>query len=268
MRAYKTEIKPSKSQIEYINQTIGITRYVYNLFIAKNQDRYRRNLSFMSGYGFSKWLNNRHSIQNLWIKDAPSKAVKQSIMNADKSYRNFFSKKSGHPRFKKKSMNGSFYLIGTIKSERHRIFLPKLKWIKLKEYGYIPTDNIKSVTVSRKGNCYFVSVLVDEQTDIKTDSPKSEPIGIDLGLKETIYLSNGQKLMSLYRNKQLIKLNKSLKRQQRRLSRKQKGSNNRYKQLLKINRLYQRISNIKTDMKRQFASRIIKKNPQYITIEN
>lgn len=268
MRAYKSEIKPTGGQARLINQTIGVTRYVYNLFIMKNQDRYKRNLSFMGGYDFSRWLNNRHSKQNQWIKDVPSKAVKQSIMNADKSYRGFFSKKTGFPSYKKKSLKGSFYLIGTIKAERHRIFLPKLKWIRLKEYGYIPKDNIKSATVSREGNRYFVSVLVDESPTQTISTEKSEPIGLDLGLKETVYLSNGQKLMSIYRNKQLIKLNQSLKRQQRKLERKQKGSNNRYKQLLKINRLYQRISNIKSDMKRKFIHAIIATNPQYITIEN
>lgn len=268
MRAYQTEIKPNQEQIKLINQTIGVTRYVYNLFITKNQNRHKRNLSFMSGYDFSKWVNNRHSKEKEWIKDVPSKAVKQAIMNADGSYRKFFKGLTGYPKYKKKSLNGSFYLIGTIKSERHRIFLPKLKWIRLKEYGYIPNDNIKSATISKKGNRYFVSVLVDEQIQNTYSFEKSEPIGIDLGLKETIYLSNGKKLMSLYRNRRLIKLNKSLKRQQRKLARKQKGSNNRYKQLLKINRLYQRINNIKKDMKRKFINIIVKANPQYITIEN
>lgn len=245
MKAYKTEIKPNQEQIKLIDQTIGVTRYVYNLFITKNQNRYKRNLSFMSGYNFSKWINNRHSKEKKWIKDVPSKAVKQAIMNADNSYRKFFKQLTGYPKYKKKSLNGSFYLIGTIKAERHRIFLPKLKWIRLKEYGYIPSDNIKSATLSRKGDRYFVSILVDEPVQHNYLKEKSDPIGIDLGLKETIYLSNGEKLMSLYRNKQLIKLNKSLKRQQRKLARKEKGSNNRYKQLLKINRLYQRINNIK-----------------------
>ncbi|QYA34066.1 RNA-guided endonuclease TnpB family protein (plasmid) [Macrococcus psychrotolerans] len=268
MRAYKTEIKPNKAQIELINQTIGVTRYVYNLFITKNQNRYKRNLSFMSGYDFSKWVNNRHSKEKQWIKNVPSKAVKQTIMNAEDSYRKFFKGHSSYPKHKKKSLNGAFYLIGTIKVERHRIFLPKLKWIQLKEFGYIPKSNIKSATISRKGSHYFVSVLVDEPFTVNVRNQKSEPIGLDLGLKETVYSSNGEKLMSLYRNKQLIKLNKSLKRQQRKLSRKQKGSNNRYKQLLKINRLYQRISNIKTDMKRKLISTIIKANPRYITIEN
>lgn len=222
----------------------------------------------MGGFDFSKWINNRYSKQYPWIKEVSSKAVKQSIMNADKSYMDFFNKTKGFPKFKKKSINGSFYLYGTIHVERHRIFLPTLKWVRLKEYGYIPKENIKSATVSRVGNRYFVSVLVDEPFSKTITCEKTEPIGLDLGLKETVYASNGEKLMSVYLNKKVIKLEKSLKRQQRKLSKKEKGSNNRYKQLLKVNRLYQRIASIKREMKRQFIDKIIKLNPQYIVIED
>lgn len=108
-----------------------------------------------------------------WLTRSPSKAIKQAIMNADKAFRDYLKGNKGKPRLKKKTRDNSFYLIGTIKVERHRIFLPKLKWVRLKEFGYIP-NNVKSETVSMKNGRYYVSCLVHETKDeritrIRTD---------------------------------------------------------------------------------------------------
>ena len=84
LKAYKTEIAPSKEQIAQIHNTIGACRYVYNLYINKNKELYESSSKFLSGYEFSKWLNNEHATQEefKWIKEVSSKAIKQSIMNA------------------------------------------------------------------------------------------------------------------------------------------------------------------------------------------
>lgn len=225
----------------------------------------------MSGYNFSKWLNNEFIPNNpdkSWIKDSSSKAIKQSIMNAELSFKRFFKKQSGYPKFKKKQSSGSYYLIGTIHCERHRIKLPKLGWIRLKEKGYIPSQNIKSVTVSKEFDRYFVSVLVDEEPKPIFKSSQTEGLGIDLGLKDTLFTPKGVRLKDLRKNKRLIILNKSLKRQQRKLSRKKRMSNNWFKQLLKVQRLYRRIANIKQNIKRKSILSIVQENPRFITIEN
>ena len=160
MRAYKTEIKPNKEQIELIHQTFGNTRYVYNQFIKLNLDRLKENQDVLSGYDYSKMLNNDPKRPE-WLLISPSKAIKQAIMNANKALWDYLKDNKGVPKFKKKTKYNSFYLIGTIKVERHRIFLPKLKWVRLKEFGYIPR-NVKSVTVSMKNGRYYVSCLTDE----------------------------------------------------------------------------------------------------------
>ena len=270
LKAYKTEINPNENQIELIHKTIGTCRHVYNLYLQMNKEQYEKDSSFLSGYDFSKWLNNVYATQeeHKWIKEVSSKAVKQSIMNGDRAFKRFFKKQSSFPMFKKKSDYGSFYLIGTIHVKRHLIQLPTLGKVKLKEKGYIPFEKVKSATVSREGNKYFVSVLVEEERMTKQQMKQSEGIGIDMGIKEFLYASNGLCISDISKSERLEKLNKSLKRQQRKLNRRIKGSNNWYKQKIIIQNLYRKIKNIKNDLKRKLVLSIVKDNPQFITIEN
>ncbi|MFC3610843.1 putative transposase [Staphylococcus piscifermentans] len=271
LRAFRTEINPSFGQRQTINQTIGTCRWMYNKFIETNQNFHKTGHSYMNGFAFSKWMNNvylpSHPDKH-WVKQSASKAVKQSIMNAHRAYQTFFKNKQGYPKFKKKSGIGSYYLIGTIHVQRHRIQLPKLGWVKLKEKGYIPTNNIKSATIVKEYDRYYVSVLVDQPPSPVFKSKQTEGIGIDLGLKEAVFTPSGVKIRSFKTNQMIVKLDKSLKRQQRKLSRKKKGSHNWYKQLLKVQRLYRCIKNIKRNIKRKGILSIVRTNPQFITVEN
>ncbi|TCI21559.1 transposase [Exiguobacterium sp. SL-9] len=270
LKAYRTEIRPSDEQAVMIHKTIGTCRYVYNLYLQKNKEAYKADSSFLSGYDFSKWLNNEHARREefAWIKEVPSKAVKQAIMNAETAYKKFFKKLASFPCFKRKSDYGSFYLIGTIHVKRHLIQLPKLGKVRLKEKGYIPSAGVRSATVSREGDRYFVSVLVEEQEACKKKSGPSEGIGIDMGIKMFLYTSDGEHVANVSRSNQLAKLTKSLKHQQRKLARRVKGSANFQKQKVIVQRLHRRIRNIKTDLKRKTVLKIVKKNPQFITIEH
>jgi len=103
---YKAEIYPTSEQKKIIHRTIGVCRFVYNFYLARNKEIYEKEERFVSGYNFSKWLNNEYIPQNpefSWIKKVSSKSVKQSIINADKAFRNFFNHKAGFPNWKKKS---------------------------------------------------------------------------------------------------------------------------------------------------------------------
>ena len=106
-KAYKVELKPTSEQIQKIERTMGVCRYVYNLFIGMNRDNYRNgSKSYMSCYDFSKWLNNEYRKANpdkLWICEVSSKAVKKAIMNADTVYRNFLKGCAGFPKFKRRN---------------------------------------------------------------------------------------------------------------------------------------------------------------------
>ena len=284
------EINPTDEQKSKIHQTIGVSRFIYNFYIARNKEIYEKEGKFVSGMDFSKWLNNEYIPNNQemkWIKEVSSKATKQAIMNGDKSFRDFFKKAKGFPRFKKKkNQDVKAYFPKNNKTdwtiERHRVKIPTLGWIRLKEFGYIPVNSIvKSGTVSQKADRYYVSILVEE-TDIKISNPNNAGVGIDLGIKEFAVCSDGIKFKNINKTSTVKKVEKKLKREQRKLSRKyeslkirnkkEKGGNvtrqNIQKQIVKVQKLHQRLTNIRTDYINKIVSSIIKQKPSYITIED
>ena len=289
-RAYKIEINPTDEQMFKIQQTIGVSRFVYNLYIARNKEIYEKEGKFVSGMEFSKWLNNEYIPNNQemnWIKEVSSKATKQAIMNGDKAFKDFFKKAKGFPRFKKKkNQDVKAYFPKNNKTdwtiERHRVKIPTLGWVRLKEFGYIPINSIvKSGTVSQKADRYYVSILVEE--DYKEVSKSiNEGVGIDLGIKDFAICSDGNKFKNINKTYNVKKLEKKLKREQRRLSRKYESlkirnknikegratRQNIQKQVVKVQRLHQRLANIRTDYINKTVFSIIKQKPSYITIED
>ena len=163
--------------------------------------------------------------------------------------------------------------------ERHRIKIPSLGWVRIKEKGYIPTTKdgyvIKSGHVSIKADRYYVSVLI-EIPDKRIANHSSGGIGIDLGLKDFAIVSNGKTYKNINKSAKLRKLEKKLIREQRSLSRKyenlKKGEStqkrNIQKQRLKIQKLHHRIDNIRTDYINKIIAEIVKTKPSYITIED
>ena len=289
-RAYKIEINPTDDQKSKIHQTIGVSRFIYNFYIAHNKEIYDREGKFVSGMDFSKWLNNEYIPNNKdmkWIKEVSSKATKQAIMNGDKSFRDFFKKAKGFPKFKKKkNQDVKAYFPKNNKTdwtiERHRVKIPTLGWIRLKEFGYIPVNSIvKSGTVSQKADRYYVSILVEEN-DKKVYKSTNEGVGIDLGVKEFVVCSDGIKFKNINKTSTVKKIEKKLKREQRKLSRKYESlkirnknikegratRQNIQKQVVKVQRLHQRLANIRTDYINKTVFSIVKQKPSYITIED
>lgn len=293
LKSYKTEINPTPEQKQIINRTIGVCRFVYNFYLAHNKEVYDKEKRFVSGYEFSKWLNNEFIPNNQeykWIKDVSSKSVKQSIMNADKAFKNFFKNKSHFPRFKKKNKSEvKIYFVKAnartiIHCERHKIKIPILGWIQLKEKGYIPTNAnthiIKSGTISCKAGRYYISVVVEQEETIKPQL-NNFGIGIDLGIKDFAICSNGETYKNINKSSQIRKLEKKLKREQHSLSRKYENykkqnknlkgvatRQNIQKQKLKVQKLHQRLDNIRTDYINKVVSELVKTKPMWITIED
>jgi putative transposase len=287
LKSFKTEINPTTEQKVKINKTIGTCRYIYNFYLATQKERHEHGEKLQSAMNFSKWLNNDYLPQHeelFWIKEVSSKSVKQSITNAYNAYQRFFKKQSKFPKFKKKGKSDvKMYFVRTdakaiIHCERHRIKIPTLGWIRIKEKGYIPTTKsgliIRSGTISEKAGRYYVSVLVDApQKDI--DKPINQGIGIDLGVKDLAICSNGQVFKNINKTAKIKSLEKKLRREQRCFSRKyenvKKGEStqkNISKQKLKVQKLYHRISNIRTDYVNKVIAEIVKTKPSYITIED
>ena len=287
LKSFKTEINPTEEQKVKIRKTIGACRYIYNFYLAHNKELHDNGEKFMSGKSFSVWLNNEYLPKNpdkLWIKEVSSKSVKRSIENGCVAFTRFFKHQSAFPNFKKKGKSDvKMYFVKNnpkdCRCERHRINIPSLGWVRIKEKGYVPTTKdgyvMKSGHVSIKADRYYVSVLIEIPNN-KTADNSNEGIGIDLGLKDFAIVSNGKTYKNINKSAKLKKLEKQLIREQRSLSRKyehlKKGEStqraNIQKQTLKVQKLHHKIDDIRIDYINKTIAEMVKTKPSYITIED
>ena len=287
LKSFKTEINPTEEQKARIRRTIDTCRYVYNFYLGHNKALHDNGEKFMTGKSFSLWLNNEYIPDNpdkTWIREVYSKAVKKSIEDGCTAFTRFFKHQSDFPKFKKKGKSDvKMYFVRNnpkdCQCERHRLKIPTLGWVRIKEKGYIPTTKdgymIRSGTVSVKAGRFYVSVLV-EIPDVNIDNNSNEGIGIDLGLKDFAIVSNGKTYRNINKSAGLKKLEKQLIREQRSLSRKyenlKKGEStqraNIQKQRLKVQKLHHKMDNIRTDHINKTIAEIVKTKPSYITIED
>ena len=287
LKSFKTEINPTEEQKARIRKTIGTCRYVYNFYLSHNKALHDNGEKFMTGKSFSLWLNNEYIPDNpdkTWIREVYSKAVKKSIEDGCAAFTRFFKHQSDFPKFKKKGKSDvKMYFVRNnpkdCQCERHRLKIPTLGWVRIKEKGYIPTTKdgymIRSGTVSVKAGRFYVSVLV-EIPDVNINNNLNEGIGIDLGLKDFAVISSGKTYRNINKSAGLKKLEKQLIREQRSLSRKyenlKKGEStqraNIQKQKLKVQKLHHKMDNIRTDYINKTIAEIVKTKPSYITIED
>lgn len=296
LKAFKTEVYPTQVQKQKINQSIGVCRWLYNSYLAKNNELYElyknneidKKDAFMSANSFDKYINNEVKTleEYKWINSCGSKARKKAICNAEIAYKRFFKGQSKFPRFKKKkNQDVKLYFPKNSKNDfkvdRHRINIPTLKWVRLKEKGYIPINaKVINGTISRKANRYYVSIVCEIDWNVPSGE-YTKGLGIDLGIKDLAICSNKVTYKNINKTQRVKKLEKKLKREQKRLSRKyeslkirnkkEKGEATRQniqKQVVKVQRLHQKLANIRTDYINKTASEIVKQKPSYITIEN
>ena len=266
-RAYKLRIYPTDSQRELIEKTFGCTRYIYNNFLAERKNKYEESKTKVHVY------EQLHELTDLkrekeWLREIDSCSLQACVYNLDDAFQKFF-RGNGYPKFRAKGVHDSFRTNNTLNTYKDKkyesiridfnkriITLPKLKEVKFR--GYRTTKEIvgkiKSATISKDTNKYFVSVLV-EMPFIKYSISPTSIVGLDLGIKNFIVTSNGEKL------KNEVKINeKRLKGLQKWLSRCKPGSKNRYKVKLKIQRLYLKIRNARKHMIYKLANNILKEN--------
>ena len=273
-KAYKLRIYPTDFQRELLEKTFGCTRYIYNNFLAERKNKYEESKTRISVYEQLKKLTDLKRAKE-WLREIDSCALQACVYNLDDAFQKFF-KGNGYPRFRAKGVHESFRTNNTLNTYKNKkyesiridlkkriITLPKLKEVKFR--GFRTTKEIvgkiKSATISKDANKYFVSVLV-EVPFIKYSLKPTSIVGLDLGIKDFIVTSNGEKL------KNEVKINeKRLKGLQKWLSRCKAGSKNRYKVKLKIQRLYLKIRNARKHMIYKLANKIIKENA-IVVIEN
>ena len=301
LKAFKTEIAPTREQKEKIIRSIGIARFLYNQYIACNKKLYKmyqRGLldinqkHFISANDFDKYVNHKLKLKLPWINECGSKARKKALVNAEAAFKKFFKGEAGFPRFKKKAnQDVKLYFPKNNKGDwmiwRHKLTIPTLKQVKLKEFGYLPVGaKVTNGTVSYKAGRFYVSVVVDidEKSKYNKDLEVSyraatEGVGIDLGIKDLAIVSNGKTFKNINKNSKVKRLEKRLKRMQRQLSRKyefrkKKGgktatvSANIEKQKLKVQKLHHRIDEIRKDYENKVIHEIVKQKPRFITVED
>ena len=286
-KALKIELKLTNEQKIQVNKTIGVERFIYNEYIKYNKEQYELGNKFVSAFDFSKYINNVYLPSNpdkKWIKDVFSKSVKQAMIYGEKAFKNFFKGLSGFPVFKKKGKNelGAYFLKNNKKDfefYRHKIKIPTLKFVRVKEYGYIPKNaNIKSGTITKIADRYFLSLVMEVEDTIKETNTNTKGLGIDLGIKDTAICSDGRVFKNINKTKKVKKIKKKLKREQRKMSRsieyskskkiKLKDLKNFSKKKLKIQRLFYRLNCIRDDYNNKMVDEITRTKLKYITIED
>jgi len=254
LRTYKFRIYPTREQEEKLAKHFGHTRFVYNFFLNYANIIYR--VMERPTY-YNEWASvlvklkktNKYS----WLNEVNSQALQQSLKDLERAFKNFFKKQASYPKFKKKKFSRQTFRIPQhiqlyIKEDNPKygcIFVPKFKeGIKVRLHRKLPKDGkIKQATFIKTPTNKYYAAIVFEVQDAEVQNTSTDILGIDLGIKDTITLSDGKK----YKMPDLSKYERQIKRLHRRLSRKQRGSKNWEKARLRLAKLYEKIVNIKND---------------------
>lgn len=264
-KGVKFRIYPNKRQEYLILQTFGCCRLIYNKGLDMRDRAYKdgEKVSYVQTSAMLTALKKDKDFAFLKLVD--STALQQSLRDLDKAYTNFFKKRARHPRFKSKHNNYQSYRTnnnnGSVRIVDGCLKMPKLGYVKVKqsmEVGHINNVTIEKTPTGK----YFAALNVDFEPGFKQNNGKE--IGIDVGLKTFYTDSNGNKVDN---PKHLEKFEKKLKREQRRLARRQKGSRNRNKQRIKVARVHEKVTNKRNDFLQKESTRLVREN-QTIAIES
>jgi putative transposase len=270
LRGYKTELAPNNQQRSLFVQYAGTARYVFNWALADRQQRYEDGLK-TSMYEQSKRFNANKDEWCPWIRQMPYAITESAIRNCDAAFKHFFRRVKagetpGYPKFKSRHKRKAFQIRG-VKVEHDRVRLTGAGWIRLKERGYIPQDRRQGIysAVSERAGRWFISVLVyHDVPDTPNDSMLI--IGVDLGLKTLVVLSNGETFENPHC---LIKAERKLKRLQREQSRRKKGSANWHKTKANLARQHAKVANIRRHILHDISHHITAElRPRTIVLEN
>lgn len=280
LRAIKIRLYPNKAQEQALNKTLGCYRFVYNQMLALKQESYNRDKSNLGLCELSKYFHGTllKDEQYSWLKEQNTKVMKQAIRQMLSAYDGFFKLGKGFPKFKSKHDNNSalFPCDAISKSNsfetRHISLTKPLKNVKFRcsnlyfERLQRYKDNIKSATLSKtKSGKFYLSVLIlMNEAEFKQFRHTNNRVGIDLGVKDFIITSDGE----VFKNKHFFKQSENkIKKLQRRLSKKQKGSNNRSKSRIKLAKVFEHLTNQRMDYIHNAVNSLLR-TYDYVFMEN
>ena len=278
LRAVKIRLYPNKEQATMINKLLGCYRVIYNQCLNRKIESYKNeekseNLSTLGQFVHHELLKDDNFI---WLREQNTKVLKQAVKDMLTAYKNFFEQHTGYPKFKSKHDNKQScrFELGAISKRNdyttYHLSLANIRNIKFRcnekyaQYLQKHHDNIKQATLTRLP-CgeYYLSILVDGDLAHKVKETNAT-VGIDLGIKDFVITSEGEVFNNLHFKKSETK---KIKRLQRQLSRKQKGSNNRNKTRIKLAKLYKKINDRKQYYLHAVSNSLIDEN-QVICMED
>lgn len=262
--AYKYRIYPTKEQEILLSKHFGCVRFVWNYFLNERKEYYLKNKEDIEAKRVQGSLNYYDNAKQLtllkqekeWLQECNSQSLQASLKHLDTSYRMFFKKIHGFPNFKNKDSKQSFTVPQSFQLKNNKIYIPKFKeGIKVKEHKKLEGKFVVATLSKTTTNKYYVSIIVEKE--IRELPILNKTVGIDLGIKDLIICSDGNKYKNI---RPLYNLEKKLKYKQRQLSKKAKGSNNRKKARLKVAIIHEKIKNTRNDYIHKITNAITNKN--------
>ncbi|WP_445399001.1 RNA-guided endonuclease InsQ/TnpB family protein [Zobellella sp. An-6] len=269
LQAFKYELMPTGEQQRVMRRFAGSCRFVFNQALALQKARYEQGEKKLGYAGLCKYLTHwRSQPETLWLADAPSQALQQSLKDLERAYRNFFDQRAAFPRFKKRGRHDSFRFPQGCKLDQanRRLFLPKLGWLRYRHSREV-LGRVKNVTVSqtcgnRGAGRWFVSIQTERE--VAQSIPQGGAVGIDLGVARFATLSDGTfhaPLNSFKRHED------RLRKAQQAMSRKTTFSSNWKKAKARVQRIHSRIGNARRDYLHK-ATTTISQNHAMVCIED
>lgn len=288
LKSFKFKLYPNKVQIEKINNTLNSCRFIYNQCLNERSQVYQQLKNDKEALKAYKYKTIKQlKFEYFFLENIDANAMRQSQMNLETSFKNFFSKRSKYPKFKSKHNSRQSYRTTNINNYTSIRFqeindtinfkslkLPKLGFIKCR--GYNPKNEflIKSSTIIKENNNYYCYLLCEISLELKDINTNRGTIGIDIGIEKFITCSNGEIIDTVEINNKPVKIINELKRrqnkikkQQKHLSRKKKGSNRRLKCKQKLNKQFKQNSDFQSQLFYKIVDKICSEN-QTIKIEN
>ena len=255
IQTFRFALRPDHNQDVFFRQCAGACRFVHNRALALEIERHASGEKRLGYVGTTALLPLwKRETETVWLSGIPSQILQQSLKDLDRAYRNFFEKRAGFPKFRKKGENDAFRFPQGVKlDERNaRLFLPKVGWVRYRKSRTV-LGTVKNVTVRRSGDRWFVAIQTEREVETPVH-PEPGIAGIDLGVARFATLSDG----SVFEALDFQKEEKRLKRLQRALSRKRKGSKNRAKTRKTLARLHRKIADKRLDFLHKVSTTICK----------
>lgn len=259
-KAFKYRLYPNFAQRVLLAKHFGCVRFVYNHFLAMKTEAWTERKESLSRYDLDKMLPAMKKAEKTeWLSEVNAQSLQSALINLEAAYTHFFKLKKGFPRFKSKHHRQSFQVPQAGKVGADFIQIPKVGKIE----AVVHRDTIgaiKTITISMTSTGkYFAAVLCDDGLVVPAKMPVTESgtIGIDLGLKDFAVLSTGERIAN---PRNLKRSEKKLRRAQRILSRRVKGSNNRNKQRRKVALVHEKVANRRKDFLQKTTTRLVADN--------